>query len=681
MMPETQRMPIETADRKAKTILGKLSLKEKIGLMGGNTTMIGMVIDFVVLKHYNRKPYSAGGLKKHQLPPVKFCDGPRGVVTGNSTCFPVAMARGASWDTELEERIGEVIGREIRALGGNYFGGVCINLLRHPAWGRAQETYGEDPYHLGEMGAALTRGVQKHNVMACIKHYALNSMENARFKVDVQLDERTLREVYLPHFKRCIDEGAASVMGAYNKVRGEHACHSGHLLKTILKEDWGFDGFTISDFIWGVKDTVAAANGGMEIEMPVTIKYGRKLRKAVKRGDVAEKTIDEAALRIIRKVIQFTESKDPETYAMSDVCRRSHIDLTLEAAEKGMTLLKNDNGVLPLRKETVKKLAVIGKLAAVENLGDHGSSQVHPPHIKTPLQGLEAYLGSGTELVFYDGSDLDRAERVAGAADAALVVVGYDFSDEGEFVNAKLGVGGDRDSLSLPVEQIDLVKAVAGENSSCVVAVIGGSPVMMEEWKNDVPSILMAWYPGMEGGIALAKTVFGEVNPGGKLPFTIPADASQLPFFDKEADRIEYGYYHGYTLYDKEGYTPAFPFGFGLSYTSFSLENPQLSVVEDRIEVTVEVTNTGDRAGDEVVQAYVGCENAVQDMPAKTLKGFQRLSLAPGETKTAAIAIRKEDLTWYNPETKQWEPSATEYALHVGRSSKSDDLVKLAFGC
>jgi beta-glucosidase len=236
---------------RAKQLVAQMNLREKVALMSGDYWFLPLILDDLILRHYNRTPIGAGGNRRLQIPQLRFCDGPRGVVSGNSTCFPVSMQRGASFDVELEERVGEAIGREVRAQGGNYFGGVCVNLLRHPAGGRAQETFGEDPFHVGQMGAALVRGVQTHNVIACVKHYALNNQENTRFKVDVTCDERTLREVYLPHFRDCLDAGAGSVMGAYNKFRGEHLCQNEYLLKTVLKGEWAFYGFVISDFVWG----------------------------------------------------------------------------------------------------------------------------------------------------------------------------------------------------------------------------------------------------------------------------------------------------------------------------------------------------------------------------------------------------------------------------------------------
>ncbi len=660
-------------------VIGQMSMKEKVAQMSGSSSLLKLAVDMFIFKHYNRKPYPAGGCKRLGIPPIKFSDGPRGVAMDHSTCFPVAIARGASWDPELEQLIGEAIAKEIRALGANYFGGVCINLLRHPAWGRAQETYGEDPYHLGTMGAALVRGVQKHNVMACAKHFACNSIENARFKVDVQIDERTLREVYLPHFRRCVEEGVASVMGAYNKLRGEQCCQSSYLLKKILREEWDFKGFVISDFVFGVKDTLKAVLNGLDIEMPKAKYYGKRLLRAINAGRVSKEVINDSLKRILMTVIRFTYSKDPQTYPRELVSCQEHINLAREAAEKSIVLLKNKYNTLPLSREKIKNLAIIGKLANQANIGDHGSSMVHPLYTISPLEGLVRYIGNSVEISFADGSDLERAEEITARADAVVIVAGYDHNDEGEYIAARPNVGGDRDSLSLHHEDIRMINAIAKKNRYCVVVAVGGSAIMMEEWRNNVSAILISWYSGMEGGMAIARTLFGDVNPSGKLPFTIPKKAEDLPYFDRDADTIEYGYYHGYTLFDRRGIESAFPFGFGLSYTSFTYNHLRVTAKEEMIVLSVEVTNTGKHRGDEVVQLYIGLENTAADRPIKLLKGFRKVSIDPGKKERVTISVPYRELALYNPESASWEIEKMKYNLYVGPSSWKEDLLRAEF--
>jgi beta-glucosidase len=653
----------------------RLSLREKAHQMTGSSSLLKLALDTYLFKHYNRTPYAAGGLKRFGVPPVLFSDGPRGVVMNRATCFPVSMARGASWDPELEERVGEAIGREIRALGANFYGGVCINLLRHPAWGRAQETYGEDPFHLATMGVALVRGVQRHNVMACAKHFACNSIENARFNVDVQAEERTLREVYLPHFRACVEAGVASVMGAYNKLRGQYCCENPYLLSKILREDWGFQGFVVSDFVFALHDTRAAVSSGLDIEMPSPRFYGKKLIEAVRAGQVSEAAMDEAQRRILRTVVRFAAAKDPQSYSKRLVCSPKHVELALEAAEKSMVLLKNEADLLPFDRKEVRSLAVVGRLADRGNIGDYGSSRVHPPYAVTPLEGLQNYLGGSAEIRYADGSDLHKAQELAAWADAVVVVAGYDHRDEGEYIRGGAAGGGDRDSLSLHADEIELIRTAAGENKACAVVLVGGSAIMMEEWKEAVPAILMSWYGGMEGGTAIARTLFGETNPGGKLPFTIPGRAQDLPFFDRNADTIEYGYYHGYTLFDKQSVQPDFPFGFGLSYTSFVFDSPKLVEEPDQLKVAVDVTNAGSRAGEEVVQLYVGAPGSAIDRPVKLLRGFRRICLRPGERRRLSFEVPLQTLAWYNPRKTAWELEQTKYIVYIGSSSRGSDLI------
>lgn len=666
---------------KARQLLTQMNLTEKVALMSGDAGLVRLMIDGLILSHYNRVPITAGGSKRLQIPQLRFCDGPRGVVSGYSTCFPVSMQRGASFDVELEERVGEAIGVEIRAQGGNYFGGVCINLLRHPSGGRAQETFGEDPFHVGQMGAALVRGVQTHNVIACVKHYALNNQENTRFKVDVTCDERMLREVYLPHFKDCLDAGAGSVMGAYNKFRGEHCCQNEYLLKTVLKEEWAFDGFVVSDFVWGVSDTVKAANSGLDVEMCTTRYYGKKLVRAVERGQVPESAVDEAALRIIRTLLIFAETPDPlPAYPESLIASQEHAALALEVALKSMVLLKNDGPTLPFNKATVKRVALIGELGNAANLGDHGSSRVHPPYVVTPLAGLQKLLDSSAQVHYSDGKKLDKARTLATEADAVILVAGFTHKDEGEYIPyGPITFGGDRCDLRLHEKEVALVQSIAPLNKNTVVVLIGSSAIMMEEWKAAVPAILHAFYPGMEGGRAIASLLFGDVNPSGKLPFSIPTDVRHLPDFDKHAEHVEYGTVHGYTKLEKEGHPPAFAFGFGLSYTTFEVSHPQFAVQGDQIIAQVHVTNTGQVFGEEVIQFYVGFDHSSVERPKRLLRGFQKVGLKPGETRQVVITSPVERLCWYHPETGSWELEEMIYQGYIGTSSRDTDLLKGTF--
>lgn len=671
---------------KAQTILSGLTLEEKVWLMSGQINLQDELANIQKDPdnlHYNYFPYPAGGIERVGLPPMLFCDGPRGVVCGNgkTTCFPVSMLRGASFDTELEERIGHAIGKEIRAFGGNLFGGVCINLPYNPGWGRSQETYGEESFHLGQMGSALVRGVQEEDVIACIKHYAFNQMENSRFKVSVECDRRTEREVYLAHFKDCIDAGAASVMSSYNLYKGIQCGHHNYLLNEVLKDEWGFDGFVMSDFYWGVKDTVEAANGGQDIEMAHTMYFGDKLVKAVKDGLVPEERINDAALRIIRTLLAFA-SRHETAADQSVLACREHISLALESARKGITLLQNKDNVLPFNKKQVKNLLVLGVLGELEPIGDHGSSWVRPPYVISPVQGLQM-VSPETQITYDRGDDLERAKTLAGEADAVVFVVGYDHNDEGEFVSEDEAegytgtMGGDRRfSLGLHPNEIDLIKAVGPVNSNSAAVLFGGNMIMITEWKDCVSSILMAYYPGMEGGRAMAEILFGDVNPSGKLPFVLPYKESDLPKVEWDTTSQYYDYYHGYTKLEKEGVKPLLPYGFGMSYTTFSVSDASFGAEGNKVTASCRLKNAGNLEGTEIVQLYAGFRNSSVDRPAKVLRGFARVTLKPGEERHVSISCPVEKLCYFNEKTNQMELEHMEYELYIGTSSCDKDLIR-----
>jgi len=665
----------EERERLITALVGRMSLREKIIEMSGNSNMAKLAVMAV---RYGIWTFDSGSSKRLGIPALKFTDGPRGVCLNHSTCFPVTMARGATFDAALQEKVSSAIGVEARAQGADFYGGICINVLRHPGWGRAQETFGEDPYHLGVMGVAAVEGAQKH-LMACAKHFACNSIEESRFYVDVRVDERTLREVYLPHFKKCVDAGVASVMSAYNKVNGLYCGHNPHLLTEILKEEWGFRGLVMSDFVFGIRNGVKAANAGMDIEMPKGWRFGPGFKGKVKRGLVPEKKLDEAVTRILRQKARFATVGDPAGYDLDQVASRPHTELALEVARKGTVLLKNDGMALPIDRNSVKKVAVIGELAALPNIGDRGSSRVSPPYVITPVQGIRDKAGDSIEVVYDNGHDLDLAGRKAAEADAVIVVAGFTYKEEGEYLSAVTRIGGDRVDLGLPSEQVEMITVVAAQTDRCVVVLEGGSAVTMEPWKDEVEAIIMAWYPGMEGGSAIAEILFGDANPSGRLPLTFPKSVDQLPFFDKKAKSIDYGYYHGYRHFDREGLEPEYAFGFGLSYTTFSYSDLRLSAKElgrdGRLSVDATVTNTGDAAGEEVAQLYVGFNGSAVQRPVKELKGFARVSLEPQETRTVSMEIAAEDLAYYDVSVGAWVVEEIEYEVLVGGSSRDADLV------
>lgn len=680
--PEQGMTPAEI-DERVNAILRAASLAEKIAMMSGKGFLEQIRADN---REWGKRPYKAGGgIERLSVPNLWFTDGPRGVARGQSTCFPCSMARGASFDVTLETRIGEAMGIEIRAQDCNLSGAVCINLLRHPAWGRAQETYGEDPHHLGEMGAALATGIQTHNVIATVKHFVLNSVENTRFQIDVEIAEDVLHEVYLPHFKRVIDAGCASVMSAYNKMNGEYCGQHRYLLTDILRHDWGFAGFVHSDWLLGVYKPYGAS-AGLDIENPEPIVFGDKLQAAVETGHIEPAVIDTACRRILTTLYSFAAAEDPlDEYGTDLVASETHTLLAREAAEKSCVLLEND-GTLPLDASKISRLAVVGKPADRANTGDFGSSRVNAPYVITPLEGLRAMLGE-ERVAFADGADEQGLSTAIGSADAVIVIAGYTADDEGEYIpgdlvpqmpdEVKAAIppnegeapeprGGDRASLSLPADQIDLIRSAKQSGKPVVVVLVAGSAVVVEEWRDGVQAILQTFYSGMEGGHALARILFGAVNPSGKLPFTVARDPDDYPFFDREALAITYERWHGYTKFDIEGLQPRYPFGHGLSYTAFSYRALSARDVGDAIELSVSVRNIGERSGTEVVMAFVGPPQTDDACPRRLLRAFTRIELKPGEAGRVRLSIAKTDLHRYDAARRTWYLDRGTYTLQVG---------------
>jgi len=652
-----------SARAEAEQLVAQMDLQEKLQCLDGDIAFWPGVVDMTGGGYWEH-PWPAAKNARLGVPGLDFADGPRGCVVGPSTAFVVPMGRGASFDPDLERRIGEVIGAELRANGATYTGAVCMNLLRHPAWGRAQETYGEDPHHVGEMAAALTEGLQQH-VMACMKHFAVNSMENSRFKVDVSADERALHEVYLPHFKRVVAAGVASVMSSYNALNGEWCGEHRTLLTDILREEWGFDGFVITDFVYGLRDPVKSVTAGCNVEMPFRQQRAVKLEEAVGSGELpiadADARVIETLATFLRFAHVYAQSPAPEVIACAE-----HRALAREAASASMVLLRNGGGLLPLSADKLGKLAVLGRLADVPNLGDGGSSNVMQPDVVTPLAGLRAALPDCEVAHALD--DLD----VIDGADAVLVVVGYTKADEGEFLDedstGKLadlfpptdhpatgfppdyvnpeakpdedgeaktfGKGGDRASLRLHAADEALIRDAAARHKRVVVAVMAGSAVVMP-WLDDAAATLMLWYPGMEGGHALADVLLGKIEPGGRLPFAVPTDEAHLVDFDLDATSADYGLLHGQWWLDAQGTAPQLPFGHGLGYTSFAVD--AASRINDRVEVLLR--NTGERAGKAVVQVYGSVPDSKYERPARRLVGFAGRVIEAGATETVSIDV------------------------------------------
>lgn len=694
-------------------LLARLTSDEKLWLLDGDAEFWPGLTDMMGDVGYNVEPIVMGAVDRLGIPGLRFSDGPRGVVMGASTAFPVSMARGATWDLALEESVGVVIGRELRAQGANFFGGVCINLPRHPAWGRVQETYGEDPLHLGEFGAALVRGVQR-NAMAVAKHYALNSMENARFTVDVRADDATLHEVYLPHFRRVVEEGVDGIMTSYNSVNGEWAGENEELIEGILRGRWGFTGVTVSDFLFGLRDAGKSLRAGLDVEEPFRQQRALRLPGELETGAVTWDHVDRAARRILAtQLTYYARDLDPAA-GPEVVFSAGHRALAREVSRRSIVLLKNEGGLLPLDAASLTRVAVIGRLVDEPNTGDHGSSDVRSPEVVTALGGLTAAL-DGVHLVHVADDDPVAAADAARTADVAIVVVGYTAADEGEYIGPDVmaapgiadllpplpdgipalsltsddgimgaAMGGDRAALRLRPADVDVVRAVAAANPRTVVVVVTAGAVLTEEWRDQVPAVLVGWYSGVEGGHALADVLLGKADAAGRLPYSVPTSEDHLPFFDRDATRIEYDRWHGQRLLDRDGHTAAFPLGFGLSYTTFALGGLALSpVTGEEFTASVGVTNTGRRAGRHVVQLYGVVE--ADDFPRRVLLGFAPVGIGAGETVeldvrgstrplqrwTAEGFVPAADVVTVEASAHSGDPDAVTAVLRIGAARPS----------
>jgi beta-glucosidase len=731
--------PATDPEIRARALLAQLTLAEKLGLLDGDTPFWSGMAAIALTDASHRHPWPAGQLPRLGLPGLHFVDGPRGVVlAGGATTFPVPIARGASWNPELEERIGEAIAREARTFGANWVAAVCVNLLRHPGWGRAQETYGEDPLHVGLMGAALTRGLERHAI-ACVKHFALNSIDSSRFLVDVQASPRVLHELYLPQFRACVEAGAGSVMSAYNRVNGQWCSQNAALLDGILKRRWGFQGLVVSDFIFGLRDGVAALRAGLDLEMPFPMILQACLPDALAAGQLPLARIDDAVLRQLRLQLRLPPGPYPATLRRCP----EHLALAREAARQGIVLLRNQppgqgQPLLPLTD--LPSLAVIGPLADRVVLGDRGSSDTRPPAgvAVTPLQGLRQ-ARPDLAIAHSEGHQPREAAELARRCAAAVVVVGLDWRLEGEHIHpgdiapileqlppperlrqaaawpllrqpwrrfARLVAGvtslasarpggdfaaGDRTDLRLPADQVALIRAVAAANPRTVVVLIGGGAILCGDWDQQLPALLLLWYAGEQGGHALAEVLFGRVAPSGRLPFAIPRSARELPPFQPRAERVHYDLWHGYRRLQRQGATAAYPFGFGLSYGPFAHRqltavlrsgpgdppsDPSSAPPSDPgwVDLAVWVGNGGAIAAAEVVQVYLEAPGRRLERPRRCLVAFQRLLLQPGAWQRLSLPIPLRRLACFDPDRDAFVLEDGPHRLVVARHADDPGL-------
>ena len=656
----------QSLDAAVANLIGQLTEHELLWLLDGDLTMRRGMAEMA--DRYNKVPFEGGRIDRLGIPGIRFTDGPRGVALGASTAFPVAVARAATWDPDVERTVAGAIGTEARAQGANIWAGICINLAYSPGWGRAQESYGEDPVLLGAMGAAATEGANPW-VLSCVKHFALNSMEEARFRVDVRVAEDVLREVYLPHFRTAVEAGADCVMSAYNSVNGTWAGQNRHLLTEILRDEWGFDGFVMTDFIWGLRDPVGSVAAGQDLEMPFRQQRAAALPEALRDGSLKRADVERAAHRQLAAQIRLALRARP-TPPVDVVASAAHRSLARDVACRGAVLLRNQvigtAPALPLAEASLSRVALVGPLADARNQGDVGSSMVSPPSSVTILDGMRERLGS--KLIHVGGTDTAAAVAAARGADAAVVVVGLSSVDEGEsmigvdtastqllggiarfrpiaaalvwlaFRVAKLKkFGGDRRDLRLHAEDVALIGAVAKANPRTVVVVIGGGTIVLDPWDGEVAAALLAWYPGMEGGHAITDVLLGNAEPAGRLPMAIPHRQDDLPQVDWAANAVTYDRWWGQRKLDRDGVTAAYPLGFGLGYTTFSLSGLEIGPLDgEQFRVWVTIANTGDRAGRHVFQVYA-IQPADTGRPVHLLVGFRSVHLEAGTDARIAV--------------------------------------------
>lgn len=625
-------------------------------------------------------------VERLSLPSIVLTDGPHGVrkQSGNgdhlglgdslpATCFPPAVAMGAAFDPELLERVGRALGAEARAAGVHVLLGPGLNIKRSPLCGRNFEYLSEDPIVSGVLASALVRGLQSQGVGASPKHFAANNQEHDRMRVSADIDERPLREIYLRGFERVVtEEQPWTVMCSYNRVNGVHVAENSWLLDTVLRKEWGFDGLVVSD--WGaVNERVTALGAGLDLEMPASgAEADERLATAARSGELDEDALDTAASRVMRLVERTT---DPGPHEAQEPDLHAHHELAREVAGRSVVLLKNADGVLPLSADT--SVAVIGEFARTPRYQGAGSSLINPTALDSALEALRTRAGS-EHITFaagfaFDEADTDqdslRREAVEAAAgsEVALVFLGLPDSAESE--------GYDREDLRLPTPQLELLEAVLEANPRTVVVLSNGSVVDPAPFVDRVSALVEGWLLGQAGGGALADVLYGDVNPSGRLTETVPMRLPDTPAFldfPGEHGHVRYGegLFVGYRWYDARDFSVRFPFGHGLSYTSFAYSDLSLRAHEAGITVRATVTNTGHRAGREVVQVYTGVPDSTVTRPPRELKGFASVELEAGQQREVTIELRRHDLAHWDTRLGNWVVEGGEHTVAVGASSR-----------
>ncbi|HEY2279151.1 MAG TPA: glycoside hydrolase family 3 C-terminal domain-containing protein [Streptosporangiaceae bacterium] len=685
---------------KISSLLGQLSLEEKASLALGS--------DF-----WHTAPVPRLG-----IPEITMSDGPHGLrkqpgrgdhvgLSGSvpATCFPTAAALGSSWDPELIYRVGQALGREARAQDVAVILGPGINIKRSPLCGRNFEYFSEDPLLSGMLGAAMIQGVQSQGVGTSLKHYAANNQETDRLRVSADVDERTLREIYLAGFEHAVTRGRPwTVMCSYNKINGVYAAENAWLLTAILRGEWGFEGLVVSD--WGaVDDRVAALAAGVDLEMPPNLGVSdAALVAAVRSNRLAEPTLDAAVGRVLRLVERATTPEKPALPVDAD----AHHALARAAATQCAVLLKNDDGILPLRPLPGDTVAVIGEFARTPRFQGAGSSQVNPTRVDLPLDEIRAGVPDGVEVAFAAGFGTGPGTGGTGHRDEQLAAEAVALAGRATTVLAFLGLpsaeeseGFDRVHMDLPASQTALLARLAEANPHVVVVLANGSAVRVSGWAEHAPAVLECWLSGQAAGGAVADLLLGVANPCGRLAETLPLRLEDNPSylnFPGEAGHVRYGegVFVGYRGYDAVGREVSYPFGHGLSYTSFGYDDLAVTVSgsadayagadagngpgsgtgsgtgpgELAVTVTCRVVNTGDRRGQEVAQLYVSDPEAAVARPLRELKAFTKVDLEPGEGASVEFTLAARDLSYWSPSARDWVLEGGRFELAVGASSR-----------
>ncbi|WP_035652965.1 glycoside hydrolase family 3 C-terminal domain-containing protein [Flavobacterium sp. ASV13] len=688
-------------DAEIDKLVSQITLEEKVGMLHGNSM------------------FSTGAVERLGIPELKMADGPLGVreeisrdswapagLTNDfATYYPAGGGLAATWNAEMAHTFGNSLGEELRARDKDMLLSPAINMVRTPLGGRTYEYMSEDPFLNKKIAVPLIVGLQEKDVMACVKHYAANNQETNRDFVDVQIDERTLREIYLPAFEASVKEAKSyAIMGAYNKLRGEYLCENDYMLNKILRDEWGFKGVVVSDWA-AVHSTVKSLKSGLDIEMGTPKPFNEffladKLIAAVKAGEISETEIDLHVKRILRVLFQVKAMGGGER-AKGSIATEAHYQDAYKIAAEDIVLLKNSNNALPLKLDGVKSIAVIGNNAVKKNsLGGFGAG-VKTKREVTPLEGLKNRLPSSIKINYAEGylerydeknkgklgditlngpvtiDELDPAKvqeavEAAKKSDVAVIFAGSNRDYETE--------ASDRRTLKLPFGQEELIKKVLAVNPRTIVVMIAGAPFDIDEVTKKSPAVVWSWFNGSEGGNALADVILGKVNPSGKLPWTMPKNIMDSPahatksFPGGKSVNYAEGILIGYRWFDTKNIAPLFPFGYGLSYTTFALENGKTDKTSyasnEIISVSVDVKNTGKVDGKEVVQVYSSKADSKVTRASKELKGFKKVLVKSGSSETVTIQIPVKELAYYDVSAKKWTVEPGKYTLKIGNSSR-----------